>query len=108
MSYTFIANLIEQIPEIPVNSIVSQTIYKDPHHQTILFAFAAGQELAEHTTPQAAMLHFVQGEAEVTLDSDALTVQSGSWIYMPPHLPHSISAKTTLLMLLTMVKTAEE
>ncbi len=107
-TYTFISNLTEQIPEIPTDSIVSQTIHKDAHQQTILFAFAAGQELSEHTAAKAAMLYFIQGEAEITLGDDVMTAQAGSWVHMPPHLPHGILAKTTVLMLLTMVKTAEK
>ena len=107
-SYTFFSNITKEIPDIPANSIVSQTIHKSPQQQTILFAFAAGQELSEHSTAQTATLHFMQGEAEITLGDEVLTAQAGSWVYMPPHLPHSIMAKTTVLMLLTMVKTPDQ
>jgi quercetin dioxygenase-like cupin family protein len=69
-----------------------------------LFAFAAGQELSEHTASQIATLYFVQGEADLTLGDDALAAQAGTWVHMPPYLPHSIVANTPVLMLLTMVK----
>lgn len=108
MPYTYIANLPEQVPEIPADSIISRTIYSDKQVKTILFAFAAGQELSEHTSSQVATLYFVQGEADLTLGSDKLTAQAGTWAHMQPHLPHSIVAKTPVLMLLTMVKPATE
>ncbi len=104
LDYTYIADLLEQVPDIPADSIVSRTIYTDDQLKTILFAFAPGQELSEHTSAQTAILHFVQGEAELTLGEDTMTAQAGTWVHMPPHLPHSITAKTTVLMLLLMFK----
>ena len=103
-AYTYIPNMLEQIPDIPADSIVSQTIYSDKGVKAILFAFAAGQELSEHTSAQIASLYFVEGEADITLGDDRLTAQPGTWVHMPPHLPHSIVAKSSVLMLLTMYK----
>ena len=64
--YTYIANLPKQISEIPQDSIVSRTIYSDEQTKTILFAFATGQELSEHTSTQIAALYFIQGEADIS------------------------------------------
>ena len=102
--YTYIENLLEQVPDIPADSIVSRTIFSDGQLKTILFAFAPGQELSEHTSAQTAILHFVQGEAELTLGNDAMMAQPGTWVHLPPHLPHSIIAKTPVLMVLLMFK----
>ena len=103
-AYTYIANLLEQVPDIPADSIISRTMYSDEQLKAILFAFAPGQELSEHTSAQTAILHFVQGEAELTLGDDTMTAQAGTWMHMPPHLPHSIIAKTAVLMVLLMYK----
>ena len=65
-TYAYIANLSEQIAEIPEDSIVSRTVFSDDQTKTILFAFAAGQELSEHTSTQIATLYFIQGEADIT------------------------------------------
>ncbi len=102
MDYTYFANLLEQVPEVPADSIISRTLYSDQQLKTILFAFAPGQELSEHTSAKTAVLHFVEGEAELTLGSDSMTAQAGTWVHMAPHLPHSITAKTRVLMLLLM------
>ena len=106
--YTYIANLAEQIPEIPEDSIVSRTVFSDDETKTILFAFATGQELSEHTSTQIATLYFIQGEADITLGDDAMIARPGTWAHMPPNLPHSITAKTPVLMLLTMHKPTQE
>lgn len=102
MDYTYFANLLDQVPEVPADSIVSRTLYSDEQLKTILFAFAPGQELSEHTSAKTAVLHFVEGEAELTLGSDSMAAQAGSWVHMAPNLPHSITAKTKVLMLLLM------
>jgi quercetin dioxygenase-like cupin family protein len=104
--YTYISNLLQQTQEIPEGSILSRTIYSDAQLKAVLFTFAAGQELSEHTSAQTATLHFLQGEADLTLGDDRLTAQPGTWVCMPPRLPHSIVAKTPVVMLLLMFKSA--
>lgn len=103
-NYTFIADILTQIQDIPPDSIVSRTFYSDEQMKAILFGFAAGQELSEHTAAQPAILHFLQGEADLTLGSDKMTAQAGTWVHMPPQLPHSVVAKTPVWMLLLLIK----
>jgi quercetin dioxygenase-like cupin family protein len=104
--YAFIADLKQQIPEIPADSIVSRTIHSDHDVKMVLFGFAAGQELSEHTAAMPAMLYFVQGKADLTLGKEALNAQAGTWAHMSPHLPHSIVAKTPVVMLLLLFKSS--
>ena len=106
-SYTYLNNLLNQVPDIPPDSIISRTLYSDGQLKTILFAFAPGQELSEHTAAQMAILHFVEGEADLTLGEDTMSAQAGTWVHMPPHLPHSIVAKTSVVMLLMMMKSEQ-
>ncbi len=51
-----------------------------------------------------AILHFIQGEATLTLGEDKVEAQPGTWIHMPPDLKHSVKAKTPVIMLLLLVK----
>lgn len=101
--FTLIDDLLAQLPEIPPDSIVSRTFYSDDRLKAILFGFAAGQELSEHTAARPAILHFLQGQARLTLGDHATTAGPGAWVHMQPHLPHSIYAETDVVMLLTMV-----
>lgn len=103
LPYHYIANLVEEIPEIPAKSILSQTVYTDDQIRVTLFAFAAGEELTEHSSGHPAMLHFIEGEAELTLGDEAMTAQAGTWVHMAPRLPHSIRATTPTIMLLLML-----
>ncbi len=101
--HTYISNLSELVPDIPADSIVSRTFYSDEGVKAILFGFATGQELSEHTASQPAVLHFLEGEADLTLGDDAMEAQAGTWVHMPAQLPHSIVAKTPVTMLLLLL-----
>ena len=100
LSFTTISDLLQQLPEIPPDSIVSRTVFGDKEFKAILFGFAAGQELSEHTASRPAVLHFVQGEAQLTLGGESMHAGPGTWVHMRPNLPHSITAQTPLVMLL--------
>jgi quercetin dioxygenase-like cupin family protein len=40
----------------------------------------------------------------MTLGKEFAEIKAGSWVYMPPELPHSLKTKTPLVMLLTLIK----
>lgn len=103
LTYTFIKNLAAHIPEIPADSIISRTMYSDDQIKTVLFGFAPGQELSEHTSALAAVLYFVEGEASLTLGEAEMKAQAGTWVHMPPRLVHRIHAETRLVMLLLLL-----
>jgi len=100
LGYTLIDDLLQLVPEITADTIVSRTIYGDSDLKGTLFGFAAGQELSEHTASRPAVLHFLAGEAQLTLAEDELDARPGTWVHMPAHLPHSIMARTEVVMLL--------
>jgi quercetin dioxygenase-like cupin family protein len=79
-------------------------LYDDDQHKAILFGFAAGQELSEHTASQTALLYFVQGQAKLTLGEDESKAVAGTWVRMAPRLAHSVLAETQLVMLLILLK----
>ena len=101
-TYGLVENLAALLPEIPPESIVSRKVYSDDLLKVTLFGFAAGEELTEHTAAFPATLHFLSGEATLTLGDDTYEAQAGTWVQMPAHLPHSILAKTAVTMLLSL------
>jgi quercetin dioxygenase-like cupin family protein len=101
--YTFLGDLNELIREIPTDSIISRTIYKDVHLKAVLFGFASGQALSEHSAAQYATIQILSGQATITLGNDTYKAESGAWIHMPPHLKHSITAQSPLVMLLLLL-----
>lgn len=102
--YEFFQNLVQEIPEIPGDSIISRTLYADDQLKVVLFGFAAGQELSEHTASMPAMLYFIKGEADLSLGGDQFKVQEGSLVHMTANLSHSIHARTPTTMLLMLLR----
>ncbi|NUM47763.1 MAG: cupin domain-containing protein [Anaerolineales bacterium] len=103
MTYTYLPSLLSHLPEIPPDSIISRTFYNGDEMKAILFGFAAGQELSEHTAARPAILHFLSGDARLTLGGDEMDAQAGTWVHMPAKLPHSVFARTPVVMVLLLV-----
>lgn len=103
MDYTFLANLHDEIV-LPEKGILSQVLQKDNNVNVTLFAFSKGEELSSHSAPTPAVLYFLEGVAEVQLGEDKIDTQPGSFVYMPPMLPHGILARTPVKMLLIQMK----
>lgn len=85
-------------------SVVSRQITKAEAGNVTLFAFDAGQELSEHTAPFDALVHVLDGEAEVRLAGLPHSLRAGDAIIMPADVPHAVRAVTKFKMLLTMVR----
>ncbi len=101
--YTAVHDLAHQM-EPPVDGTLSRTIHQDERLKAVLFHFSAGQELSEHTASTPAIMHFLEGDADVTLGGDAVAASAGTWIHMQAQLPHSIRAKTHVVMMLSLLK----
>ncbi len=101
-SYTLVPDISAQ--DIPADGILSRTLYNDDHVKVVLFAFAVGQELSEHTASTAAIIQIVKGEADLRLGNDAIDAHAGMWVHMPAQLPHSLRARTPMIMLLVLLK----
>lgn len=85
-------------------AIVSRQITKADAGNVTLFAFDAGQELSEHTAPFDALVHVLDGEAEVTIAGRVFSVRTGDAIVLPAGQPHAVKAVTRFKMLLTMIR----
>ena len=101
--YTFVEDVEAEVP-VPDNGVLSRTLFNDETLKVVAFGFSAGQELSAHTAPMAAVLHFLKGEAELTLGNEKKDVRAGAVVHMAPGLTHGIIAKTPLVMLLLMLK----
>ena len=85
-------------------SVVSRQITKADAGNVTLFAFDAGQELSEHTAPFDALVHILDGEAEVRLAGVPHALKTGDAIIMPADVPHALQALSRFKMLLTMIR----
>jgi len=103
---TLVPDLLEKASP-PDDGTLSMTLHQSHSVKVVLFAFAAGQELSEHTASMPAIMHQLSGEARWRLGEEQTEARPGSWVHMPAHLPHTVTAKTPCVMLLTLITAAK-
>ena len=102
--FTFLADMAQEVPEVPEKSILSRTLFEDAKLKVVLFSFAPGAELSEHTASVPAILHLLRGEAELSFGGEVRQAGPGAWAHMAAQLPHSVRAKTPVTLLLLMLR----
>jgi quercetin dioxygenase-like cupin family protein len=86
------------------NGIVSRTLLRTANTRVVLFGFAEGQELSEHTSTQHALIEILSGECEFSLAGQPHSLKAGDLLYLPPNLAHAARATKQFSMLLTLFK----
>ena len=95
---------IRDLIEFQADSIVSKTVFAGDHTKVVLMALDTGQELSEHTAAMPAVIHLLEGEADVGLVDDMHRLAAGAWVHMPENLRHSVRAVAPTVLLLTLFK----
>jgi len=85
-------------------SVVSRTIINRKAGTMTLFAFDIGEGLSEHTAPYDALLHVLEGGAQVTVAGEMNEITEGEVIVLPAGKPHAVRALKRFKMLLTMIR----
>ena len=85
-------------------SVVSKTLIKKEIGNITLFAFDQGQGLSEHTAPFDAVVHILDGSAEITIGGQPQIVNAGEMLIMPANISHALQAKQRFKMLLVMIR----
>ncbi len=86
------------------HAVVSQTLIKQAGGTVTLFAFAEEEELTEHTSAYDALVHVLDGEAEITVAGTAHRVPAGEALLLPAGKPHAVRAVSQFKMLLILIK----
>jgi quercetin dioxygenase-like cupin family protein len=87
-------------------SVVSRQVLKKETGTVTLFAFSEGEGLSEHTAPFDALVHVIDGDADVVIAGTTHRVRAGHAIVLPAGRPHSLSAPVPFKMVLTMIRAA--
>jgi quercetin dioxygenase-like cupin family protein len=85
-------------------SVVSRRVLSGAGGNVTLFAFAAGEGLAEHTSPFAAMVVVLDGEAVIRVGGEERLVAAGQAIQLPAGVPHALDARNPFKMMLIMIR----
>ena len=84
--------------------IASRVLARTPGGNLTLFAFDAGQELAEHTAPFDALVIVLEGAVDLTIGGTRVRATPGTIVRMPGGVPHAVEAPEPARMLLLMLR----
>ena len=93
-----------ELADYQAGGVVSREIIKKKTGTVTLFAFDKGEGLSEHTAPFDALVHVLDGVAEITIGGTAHTVSKDELIVMPAGVPHALQAVERFKMMLVMIR----
>ncbi|MCU0265500.1 MAG: cupin domain-containing protein [Actinomycetia bacterium] len=100
---TVFPDLVAELP-VPEDGTLSRTLYQDDQVRLVGFAFAAGQELTEHSSALAVVIQVVSGRLHLVLGDQESELTAGGWVHLPARLTHTVRALEPTVMLLTMFR----
>jgi quercetin dioxygenase-like cupin family protein len=86
------------------SGIASRVLARTGGGNLTLFAFDAGQELAEHTTPFDALVLVLEGTVDLTIGGTRVRAVPGTIVRMPGGVPHAVEAPEPARFLLLMLR----
>ena len=86
------------------HGIASRILSKNSGGSLTLFAFDAGQGLAEHAAPFDAIVMVLDGRLALTIGGVEVTAMPGTVVRMPANVPHAVDAPEPARMLLMMLR----
>ncbi len=86
------------------HGIASRILAKTAGGSLTLFAFDAGQGLAEHSAPFEAIVLVIDGRLSVAIGDTTVSAGAGMVVRLPANVPHAVDAPEPSRMLLTMLR----
>lgn len=63
----------------------------------------AGGRLPEHATPRRALVQVLDGSCDFKAGEASWSLTTGDWVHLPPGLPHAVSAREAVVLLVTQI-----
>ena len=95
---------LNELVKYQQGTIVSKTLINRENGTITIFAFDEGQSLSEHTAPFDALVHIIDGNAEIKIMGKKFNLKKGEIIVMPANKPHAVKAIKNFKMILTLIK----
>ncbi len=95
---------LEEMVEYSSGGVISKQVLKNQAGNITLFSFDQGQGLTEHTAPFDAVVHILDGEAQIIIGGNSNLVKKGESVIIPANVTHALQAVERFKMLLTMIK----
>jgi quercetin dioxygenase-like cupin family protein len=99
-----IAGALVDLVAYQKDAIVSKVLTKSKAGNVTLFAFAAGQELSEHSAPFEALIQILDGAAEIGVGGNRFHADTGCLVRLPANIPHWVRADEPMKIMLIMLR----
>lgn len=99
-----IVEIIEYVP----NAVVIKTIIKKTTGNVTAVAFDTGENLTEKISPFDRFIQIIEGRAEIFIDDNSQTLETGQSIIIPAHSRNTIKANERFKMISTIIKSGYE
>jgi len=87
-----IVEIIEYVP----NAVVIKTIIKKTTGNVTAVSFDSGENLTEKISPFDTFIQIIEGRAEILIDDNSQTLETGQSIIIPAHSRNTIKANEPL------------
>jgi quercetin dioxygenase-like cupin family protein len=95
---------LAELVEYQAGKVISITFAQNDAVSITLFAFGKGEGISTHAASGDALVHILDGKAEITIGSDIISAQTGQVVVMPANVPHGLKATENFKMLLVVVR----
>jgi len=99
---------LESLVTPTTQGIASRVLARTAAGNLTLFAFDAGEELSEHTTPFDALVLTLSGSLVLTIGGKEVRTAPQTIVRMPANVPHAVQAAEASRMLLIMLRDAAQ
>lgn len=102
IEFSEVINLAGMVDYQP-GKVISATFAQNDAVSITLFAFAKGEGISTHASTGDAMVHILEGQAEITVGDQKMKAGAGEMVVMPANVPHGLTAAENFKMLLVVV-----
>tara|TARA_R110002049_G_scaffold191337_1_gene360237 strand:+ start:2691 stop:3029 length:339 start_codon:yes stop_codon:yes gene_type:complete len=99
-----IVEIIEYVP----NTVVIKTIIKKTTGNVTAVSVDTGENITEKISPFDRFIQIIEGRAEIVIDDDSQTLETGQSIIIPAHSKNTIKANERFKMISTIIKSGYE
>ena len=99
-----IVEIIEYVP----NAVVIKTIIKKTTGNVTVVSVDTGENITERISPFDRFIQIIEGRAEICIDNDSQTLETGQSIIIPAHSTNTIKANERFKMISTLIKSGYE
>ena len=102
VDFTFVEDAAG-MAEFEESRVKPVAVLKATGANVVMFAFAAGSELREHTAQFPVLLQAIEGTLDVGIAGESFQLTPGDLLHIEPHVAHNVVAEDNARLQLTVL-----